>query len=464
MQETLPVLNGCLVIRNRRRPTEVRYASRHSVWVELAERGVGTEVDNLKLHVDGRVVDLGPGRLIDEPDIDGNVRRLVPLSRIHDFQKLFFCSGIETIESATMNLPLILGYKKTIDAEFRHFVSDLTYDLNVYKSLLDQMDSDLESEPGSVRALVQRAIIDSVGSNLSEHLDMQYGKLVDVVTDLSDKEHEHHGYYFRKQLWNIIMCAPIMARTNLKPRGYSGDSEMMRMIYQDDFEGSSTFGKVLHKHALRQPAAQAVRNRRTVVAEMIHRYIADCGVPSNEKIRILSVACGPAAEVSDILKTPADCARMHFSLLDQDQQALLETSRLVSDIENSRKTEVSADFIKESVRTMLVTRQLQERWGRFHFIYSMGLFDYLTPPVAAAVLKKLYALLIPGGELVIGNFVVDNPSRFYMEYWMDWKIILRGEKELLQLASDLRDVETEVRFDDTGIQMLLRIRKVNADE
>ena len=122
---------------------------------------------------------------------------------------------------------------------------------------------------------------------------------------------------------------------------------------------------------------------------------------------------------------------MHFSLFDQDQQALLEAAGLVSEIEKSLQTEISVDFIKESVRTMLVTRALQERWGQFHFIYSMGLFDYLTAPVAAAVLKKLYQLLTPGGEMVIGNFFVENPSRYYMEYWHDWKIIYRTEEDFL---------------------------------
>jgi extracellular factor (EF) 3-hydroxypalmitic acid methyl ester biosynthesis protein len=88
----------------------------------------------------------------------------------------------------------------------------------------------------------------------------------------------------------------------------------------------------------------------------------------------------------------------------------------------------------------------------------MGLFDYLTAPVATAVIRKLFQLLTLGGEMVIGNFYVVNPSRFYMEYWHDWKIIYRTEDDFCQLV-DVPGAEVSVRFDETRIQMLLHIRK-----
>jgi len=384
---------------------------------------------------------------------------LVPVRGVHDFQKLFFSSQLDSFEAAARNLPLLLGYKKSIDPVFLSHVSELTYDLNVYKDLLDRVDEGCLEEPPAVKELVQAAVIAGIERELFDYLDRQYLKLVGIVRNYSETEHEHHGFFFRKQLWNFILAVPIMTRTNLKPRGYSGDSEMMRMIYQDDYQGGSTFGRLLHKHALGQSAAQAVRNRRLTVAGMIDDFVAASPVPASRKIRVLSVACGPAAEVNDILRDKAACDRLHFSLLDQDQQALLEVARLVSAIEKRLRLQVSADFIRESVRTMLVSRQLSARWGRFDFIYSMGLFDYLTPPVAQAVLRKLFDLASPGGEMVIGNFSTENPSRVFMEYWMDWKIILRSPQSMRRLAEGLPGAEVDLVCDQTGIQMLMRIRK-----
>ena len=275
-------------------------------------------------------------------------------------------------------------------------MSDLTYDLNVYGHQLDQIDAESRDESPAVREMILQSIVQRVGSEMNEYLDRQCRELSRIVEGFSQDEHEHHGFYFRRQLWNILLRAPIMARTNVKPRGYNGDSEMMRMIYLNEYQGDTTFGKILHKYSVGQAGAQAVRNRRGEVAELLHRHAVTRALASTEKLKILSVACGPAFEVREILRTREDCPRMHFSLFDQDQLALLEAASLVGEIETSLQTEISVDFIKESVRTMLVTRGLKDRWGQFDFIYSMGLFDYLTAPVAAAVLGKLYQLLTPG--------------------------------------------------------------------
>jgi hypothetical protein len=98
---------------------------------------------------------------------------------------------------------------------------------------------------------------------------------------------------------------------------------------------------------------------------------------------------------------------------------------------------LDARTICGSVRTVLQTARPAEQWGRFHLVYSMGLFDYLTDSTAAAVLQKLWDLVLPGGELVVGNFHPKNESRVFMEYWADWVLWYRDEQDVLQLAGEL---------------------------
>jgi extracellular factor (EF) 3-hydroxypalmitic acid methyl ester biosynthesis protein len=368
MEQVKSFLDGWLTAGEQKVAIKARYASRYSLWVDMDGMQMGPEIENCALTIENRTIDIGPCTLLTETDGEAGTRRLVSVGRIHDFEKLFFHAALETLESALVNIPLVLGYKDRIDEAFRHYVSDLTYDLNVYTHLLDQIDTKSADEPPAVRALIEQSIIALAGNDLGAYMDRKQAELARIVAQFSADEHEHHGFYFRRQLWNILMRAPIMSRTNLKPRGYNGDSEMMRMIYLDDYQGDSTFGKILHKYSIGQPAAQAVRNRRREVAKLLHRHAAGAALPAGEKLKVLSVACGPAFEVREILRTADDCARMHFSLFDQDQQALLEAAGLVSEIEKTLHTEVSVDFIKESVRTMLVTRALPDRWGQFNFI------------------------------------------------------------------------------------------------
>jgi extracellular factor (EF) 3-hydroxypalmitic acid methyl ester biosynthesis protein len=160
------------------------------------------------------------------------------------------------------------------------------------------------------------------------------------------------------------------------------------------------------------------------------------------------------------LQSEQDCGFYHFSLLDQDRHALFEAAHLITQIENSLDTKIPATYLNESVRTMLSTVQLEKKWGRFDYIYSMGLFDYLTPPVAKAVLIKLYQLLNTGGEMVIGNFHVSNPSKYYMEYWLDWVLYYRTEDEFKDLMGDISTADVKVSFEDTGSQMFLHVTKL----
>lgn len=255
------------------------------------------------------------------------------------------------------------------------------------------------------------------------------------------------------------MCSPFMTRTNLKPRGYSGDSIMMKMIYNDKFEGDSTFGKLMHKHPIEHPAAQAVRNRRDLIAKILGELKARKLKGNGQKIKILSVACGPAFELQDVITSTEDCARFHFTLLDQDENALDEARNQIAGIEKKLGAEVEADYLNESVRTLLKTAELSKRWGNFDYIYSMGLFDYLTPPVAKAVMGKLYQILNIGGEMAIGNFHISNASRYYMEYWLDWVLYYRTEHDFIDLLRNAQSAKSKILFEDTGSQMFLHVTK-----
>lgn len=439
-------------------------SSRFSLWLDFDEFGPGDvagEYPSFELATGDRTLTMGPCRVLREAGPGGKARyRLVPMGSMYDFDKLATTGRVATLESASVNLQLILSYKERIDPDFASYVSDLTYDLSAYRALFDELDEETSSEPPQVRELLSLGVLRGLGEEFLEYLDMMYGRLVDIVSRLPEGQVQHHGYYFRRQLWSSILSAPIMARTNLKPRGYIGDSEMMRMIYFNDYRGDSTFGSILHRHAVGQPAAQAVRNRRVELANLVRDFVERrTKSAGRDQVSILSVACGPAMELNEILRTPEDCARIHYSLLDQDKSALQEAATGVEHIEKRLGTSVSVRYLQESVRTLLVNRALEEHWGNFDFIYSMGLFDYLTRPVAAAVLRKLYALLLPGGEMIIGNFSKTNPTLPYMSFWMDWAIIHRSDEEMMELAEGLPGAKAAIRKDETGIQLLLHVLK-----
>jgi extracellular factor (EF) 3-hydroxypalmitic acid methyl ester biosynthesis protein len=452
-----------LEVDGKRIPIDVKYSSKYSLFVRFLNSDRyknGEEFSKLVCHVNEDPFELGPCKLISEPNIDGYAGRLICVNDIYDLENLLLKNEIVKLQSAFHNLPLVLAHKTKIKQIFKDYTADLTYDLSVYKNLFDVIDSEYKGEPEIIKNSIQKALINTEGQNLMAFLDEKLAELEHIVAGFTKNEHENHGFYFRKQLWNYILCSPFMARTNLKPRGYSGDSEMMRMLYANNYQGDSTFAKIMHKHPLSHPAAQAVRNRRKLISKMLVKLKKKDRPHPENPIKILSVACGPAFELQDILQCKQDCSLYHFTLLDQDRHALFEAANLITQIENSLDTKIPASYLNESVRTMLATAKLEKKWGRFDYIYSMGLFDYLTPPVAKTVLLKLYQLLKNGGEMVIGNFHVSNSSKYYMEYWLDWVLYYRTEDDFVDLLKDVSTADVKVSFEDTGSQMFLQVTRL----
>ncbi|TAL37021.1 MAG: class I SAM-dependent methyltransferase [Spirochaetes bacterium] len=452
---------GFLTRSEERIPVHVTFASRYTLFAHFPnghEFTEGAEFNKLTLAHGEEDVEFGRCMLMLEANIDGHAGRLVFSDDLYNFETFFQKSLNISLQTFFSNLPLLLSHKEKIRQSFKDYTGGLSYDLNVYKQYFDNIDAEYSGEPEHVRSVIQRAIIDTEGRKYMNYFTVRLKELEDEVKHYTREEHERHGFYFRKQVWNLIMTSELMARTNLKPRGYVGDSEMMRMIYENDYWGPTTFSKLMHKHPIEHPAAQAVRNRRVRIAKMLRETLGMFPNLPPKGFRILSVACGPAYEMQDLFREQEDFERVDLTLLDQDRTALLEAAKNIERIEKTAHRKVKATYLKDSVRTMLSSSKLPEKWGQFHFIYSMGLFDYLTPPVARAVLQKLFELLLPGGHMEVGNFHVNNPSRTYMEYWLDWVLYYRTEDDFLNLLQN-QNAEQQVAFEDTGSQMFLHVRK-----
>ena len=455
-------LKGDLIEGKAIIPIDIQFKTKYSFLVKPLNGHRfkdGDEYSNIIVQAHNDSFELGCCRVLAERNNGENIGRLIFIDNIYDLESLVYHHKLVKIQDEFLNLPLLLERKEKIHEVFKNFVSNLTYDLNVYKNTFDGLDAEFACESDVVRKVLQQAIIKTEGPAFFNFLDQKMQEQEHIVKGFNRSEHEVHGFYFRTQLWDMIMGAPFMARTNLKPRGYAGDSEMMSMIYSADYRGKTTFFKLLHKHPINQPAAQAVRNRRHAIAKIIREIKGRTREKDASTLKLLSVACGPSKELEDALLTADDCRNLYLALLDQDASALLEAKETICQIEKKLNTKLEVDYLNESVRTLLALPHIEAKWGQFDFIYSMGLFDYLTPPAASMVLGKLYQLLKPGGEMVIGNFHVSNPNRYYMEYWLDWVLYYRTEEDFTNLLKGVSNAETKLFFEDNKVQMFLHVKR-----
>jgi extracellular factor (EF) 3-hydroxypalmitic acid methyl ester biosynthesis protein len=452
-------------------PITVSQVHAHTLMVHFedpAARPRGAmHFDRLRLKYEGQDLDLGPcqysephrgNRRQGEKAAEEGHGRLLFDRAIYDFRLLLKSGRVTDLQQRLDQLPVILARQSKVKPAFRHLVSELRYDLQVYRSVFDDLERNFAAEPQEARWGLQETAIKNHYADFQRFFDHRLALLEEEVRSESRETHAAHGFFLRKQMWDLISASEFMLRTNLKPRGYSGDSQMMRMIYEDGFRGPTVFTRFMHHHPIGTPAAEAVRNRRQVVAAVLGRAGEEARI-SGGRARVLSVACGPAWELNDVLVNAEAFDRFRFVLIDQDPEALAEADEVVAGLETRHCCAAEVSLECDSVRTMLREADPARRWGQYQVVYSMGLFDYLTQPVARAILGKLFQLLAPGGELVVGNFHASHRTRIYMEYWMDWVLCTRTEEELLDLASELAGAQARVEFEASGSQMFLHLRR-----
>ena len=453
------VLLGTLEGEGKKLPVRVACASGISLFVGFpqdappADQSVFTR---LLLQLPEAKVELSRCRFHAERDLAGLAGRLVFLDDVYDCRSLLE-GKLVNVRTFLQNVPLVLTQKDGIRPEFREYTANVLYDLSIYKRFFDAQDRRIADEPEHVALAAERSLLLAEGQGFFRDLDTKLARLDALVKDYAPEEHARHGFYLRCLAWDFILGAPIFRRTNLKPRGYAGDAEMMVMLYENAYRGDTLFQKLLHKHAVETQAAQAVRSRRLLVAAAVREASARSLSRGEARFRFGSLAAGPAWELDEIFQDEDDCGRLQCLLLDQDPHALALARETALRIERRLGRTLDVSYLDESVRTMVRKPHAAERLGRFHFLYSMGLFDYLTPLVAAAVLRRAYELLLPGGTLLVGNFHLGNPNRNYMAYWLDWVLCHRTEPALLQLAAGLPGARTSLSFDSTRCQMFLRV-------
>jgi extracellular factor (EF) 3-hydroxypalmitic acid methyl ester biosynthesis protein len=237
-----------------------------------------------------------------------------------------------------------------------------------------------------------------------------------------------------------------------KPRGYAGDAILMDMIYGIDghglFSAESCEGRQISCHWLARPTAEAVRRRRQRFASYI-----DAAAVGGRPPDVFSVACGHARECS-ISEALQNGRIGSFVAMDHDPKSL-EVMQLSVPAASMPK----ARPLQASVLTLLM--QENDDLGPFDLVYSAGLYDYLDQPTARRLTEALFALLGPGGHLVIANFLPTAKAAAGLECIMDWWLIYRSEAEIRDFCAALpREYVASIEyFEDIGEVGYLSVRR-----
>ena len=220
--------------------------------------------------------------------------------------------------------------------------------------------------------------------------------------------------------------SPFSRRAYEKPRGYAGDAVVLDFAYGCTPlpEGTTDLGAEIYQCEWSASSVKSARDRRDALAAAVDSVARQTREP-----RILSVACGHLREAK-ISRAVAENKVGEYFALDHDAVSL--------SVIDKEFPETGISTVHGSVKD-LIKRKIQ--FTDLDLVYSAGLYDYLTAPVATALTALMFNMLRPGGRLLVANCAPESECIGYMEAFMAWRLIYRDEAELTALAESIPETQ-----------------------
>jgi len=260
----------------------------------------------------------------------------------------------------------------------------------------------------------------------------------------------------------LVLESPLGRRAYTKPYGYPGDFQTMLYYYDNQFEGDTAFGKLIHKFFVNDyPLGAGVRSRMDLIVHLMEAEHARTQSRDSNVFRVVNLACGPAREISQFIERIGRWSGgISWTLIDQEEEALsiaYQESRSKLAVLESRGR---LSLLNLSFGQMLSDGLPLRESGPQDFIFSTGLFDYVSAVKAKSLVSHLFDLLAPGGLLAVGNAVAPNDVFWATEFLVDWTLLFRTRTEMADLATLLpENAEVSVVAEPLGAYHFLLIRK-----
>lgn len=341
-----------------------------------------------------------------------------------------------------------------IPKSFSNAIIEFKNILEQFKSQLDLLEKQIPTDNTKANSDYRDTVAQVISNHFGKLMPDFYQKLPPLFDGMTPETREKCNKFAQSQLGPYIYGAPFANRAFYKPRGYAGDFEMMNQLYRDNIAGASLFDQTMHRYFIDEPAGEAVKNRGKYLLEKIHQTIQNS--PPGKTVKIVSIASGPALEIQLFVSEAALNLgkKVEFHLIDQDEEALKHAQREILSIERFRKTGYEFHFHNLAIKNILVAGVPIKDCD---LIYSAGLFDYFTDPVATAAAQKIVQAIKPGGQAIIGNFSKDNPCSPFMEMVLEWHLIYRSSEDLVRIFSPVGK-KIEIEFEPLKINLFAVLR------
>lgn len=402
--------------------------------------------------------------------VDGSSARmgLRFTSGMFDLQLLQIKDSITEI-SLSRNLEQSSRFEKQLPASWRAKVASVRQLLERAKELVEEAEPQL-NEDSLLKAKEERALFRSVFDRWGPVYHEQLQWLHSESKSFEGSVRELARAFATRELLSLVLPCPMHRRAYEKPLGYAGDYRMMMLMLQKGYEGTSIYSRFLHHVSKNYSFGRMVPTREEALRQVIREALS-----KDRPVRILSLACGPAFELQNLIRKIDKVNHpVEFILIDQDEETMRYCHEAVSRSILERGAEfaakISLNCLHLSIRQVLQPKDAQERQfiesnvQGVDLIYSSGLFDYLPQSIAKKLVRKLYKSLRSGGQLWIGNLAECPDTTWMMEHVLAWHLEYRTNETMIALGRGLlpEPASERIATDETGHCLFLSVGKPEA--
>jgi len=281
---------------------------------------------------------------------------------------------------------------KLLDDKFVSLTKDTAQFLQGVKNRFDELDRLNTNEQKQID------FIETNKKEIFKKLDSYFDRAWEIVKGFErDKYIVHQSYY--QQILGYLLLELIETNRHVyqKPLGYSGDFIMMNYIYDyngnDRYLGKSSYEKLINNYTCNIPISHSNIKRKEFLKEKIMRAL-----DKRDKVKILSIACGPARELVELLREGRIIKSLLFKCLDFEKKALDYIENQIRNIELGKRQSLAIEYICKDITSIIRDRTLKEELRGQNLIYAFGIFDYLSGRMASRLTKELYQLLDKDGN------------------------------------------------------------------
>jgi len=281
--------------------------------------------------------------------------------------------------------------------------------------------------------------------DLSSYKEVFFKK-IDTIAEMI--ESSPNGEELKEKFFDICSALDdsiMHQRTRTKPLGYAGDFLLIDWIYTQK-TSDSPHGKFFDSLFHSFEAAQSVRNRK----EFFIKKCIEITKTTAEPFTVLDIGCGSCRDVHEAFEAVSSWDNLYFHCVDQEKEAIKYARELFRD------KPYNSHIFLEQANVFFIKKD-----KTYPLVWSAGLFDYLDDRTIRVLLKKLWRIVSPGGQIIFGNFSPKNPTRKGMELVGKWFLIHRTAEQLLDICqnSGLNYSKIEIESEPQGINLFCTIQK-----